>query len=199
MREDFWYISEEQCWTFFLLGLFSEHNLILGSQHKQCSPCSSVAKSTEVTDCSSKRGLWLELTINNYCKYQVWPQLWHVSQMFEVGWKSIWGVTVQVSHLISGIFYQRQCTLTGTSSRRADLVQSAQRYKPTASSPVTLTHRQHTLPKSWHPLLTVLAATETFPDHIPRRKVRWPCYVRRCFGLENLSPGWTSPRAGKSA
>lgn len=93
----------------------------------------------------------------------------------------IWEVTMQVSHLISDIFLQRQCILTGTSSCRADLVLSAQRYKPTASSPVTLIHEQHTLPKSWHPLLTVLAATRNIIDHKPRRKVRWPCYIRRFF------------------
>lgn len=198
MREDFWYISEEQCWTFFLLGLFTEHNLILGNQHKQRSPCLSAAKRTEVTACSSKSRLSLELSTNNYCKYQVWQQLWHVSQTLEMGRKSIWGVTVQVSHLISDIFYQRQCPLAGTSSCRAHPVESAQRHKSPAPSSVTLAHGQHTVCISLDThFLQCRQPSETLPEHSPRRKVRWPCYSRRCFGLESLSPGWTSPRAGK--
>lgn len=157
--------------------------------------------------CSKEdRSYWLQLKKGSMdrAKNQQLLQVWSLTTVVAHA-TNVWG-GLQIhlrsdspgksSH--SDIFYQGQCTLTGTSSRRADLVHSAQRYKSTASSPVTLTHRQHTLCISldihflqcWQP-------PETFTGHNPRRKVRWPCYIR-CFGLENISPGWPSPRVGKA-
>lgn len=172
---------------FFLLGLFTEHNLILGSQHKQCSPCSPVAKSTEVTDCHSKRGLSLELRIN-YCKYQVWQQLWHVP--------NVWGAlksylksdspdkSSDFWHLLPETMYTHRYLLTQSwscsisSKIQLHSIFTCYSYTQASHSACLDTH----FLQCWQP-------TETVTDHSARKKVRWPCYIWRCFGLENLSPG----------
>lgn len=96
--------------------------------------------------------------------------------MLEAVWHPFWGATLQVSHLVSDIYYQSTGIYRETkyipdpSLCGANLVQSAQKYKFLTSSPDSLTHGQHTdcLRKSWHPVLIVLA--ETFTEHNPRRK-----------------------------
>lgn len=159
MREDFWYISEEQCWTFFLLGLFTEHNLILGNQHKQRSPCLSAAKRTEVTACSSKSRLSLR------AKHQ---QLLQVSSLTTVVARitNAWdgskihlrsdspGKPSHFWHLLPATMSTRRYLLVQSSSCWV----SSKTQVPSAFICYSCTWATHCLHKSWHPFLTVPAA-----------------------------------------